>query len=224
MFLVAGEQHSAFVEAGITADTTAIFGQIDRIGGHFPEPRYILPTHSEMAHAGGVGRLSERFPLTTTHGDVSDLHLVFPELRGRLHFADTGTTFDLGGTQLVVVESVFRDLVRSKWYFDTARGVLFPGDGFAYSHYHEPHQCGRFAEEVPTLDVTAGMARFGLSAFHWTRYVDIAPYVSRLHSLVFDELDVKMIAPTHGLPIRDPAVTMPMVEAGLKAMARPSGA
>jgi hypothetical protein len=62
------------------------------------------------------------------------------------------------------------------------------------------------------------MARFGLLAFHWTQFVDIEPYVERLDRLVFDELDTAMIAPTHGLPIRDPATTMAEIRAGLRAM------
>jgi hypothetical protein len=37
------------------------------------------------------------------------------------------------------------------WGFDTRERVLFPGGGFAYSHYHEDGHCGLVAEEAVSL-------------------------------------------------------------------------
>jgi glyoxylase-like metal-dependent hydrolase (beta-lactamase superfamily II) len=211
VFVVAGERHSAIIETGITCDTWVVLEQLDKLVElGVPTPRYILPTHAEMGHAGGVGHLLERYPEATVHGDVSDLHLVFPQFADRLHFADP---------EIVVVESVFRDLLASRWYFDTKRRVLFPGDGFAFSHFHTDAACGLLAEEASTVDITAGMAHFAIAAFHWTQFVDIEPYIARLDELL-RELAPDMIAPTHGLPIGDPAATMPIVKAGLRAMSR----
>jgi flavorubredoxin len=218
-FLVAGDRHSALIEAGITSDVSLIFQQIDELTDRgLPDLRYAFPTHSEMAHAGGVGLVLDRYPQATAHGDVSDLHLVFPEVADRLHFADPGDRFDLGGTEIVVVESVFRDLVSSRWFFDTRRRALFPGDGFAYSHDHEDGACGCFAEEATNVDVSEGITEFAERAFHWTGFVDIEPYIARLDAVIFDELRPVLIAPTHGLPIGDPAATMPAINAGLRAM------
>jgi hypothetical protein len=56
---------------------------------------------------------------------------------------------------------------------------------------------------IVSLDVPTQLARFGAIAFHWTQFVDLEPYISRLDKLLFDELGVGMIAPTHGLPLRD---------------------
>ena len=42
--------------------------------------------------------------------------------------------------------------------------------------------------------------------------------IARLRELMFDELDVWVVAPTHGLPIGDPRATMPTVEAGMRTM------
>lgn len=218
-YLVVGTEHSAFIETGSTWDVDTILAQFSTVADSVPLPRYVFPTHSEMAHAGGVGALLERYPEATAHGDVSDLHLVFPEFEDRMHYANPGDRFDLGDTEIVVVESVFRDLVTSRWYFDTRRRILFTGDGFAYSHHHDAGACGRCAEEAPALDIGLGMARFAQAAFHWTRFVDIEPYVQRLGQLVFEELDAQLIAPTHGVPILNPRATMPAVEAGFRAMA-----
>jgi flavorubredoxin len=220
-FLVVGERHSAFIETGITGQNQTILAQLDAlIARGVPEPRYLFVTHCEMSHSGGVGHLLARYPDATVHGEVSDLHLVYPQYADRQHFADPGDRFELGGRDIVVAESVFRDLVHSRWFFETTSRVLFVGDGFAYSHWHEDGACGRFAEEVPTLEIEQQMGLYAFAAFHWTQFVDLEPYISRLDQLL-DELDVALIAPTHGLPIGDPEATMPQIRAGLRAMEQP---
>jgi hypothetical protein len=217
-FLVAGDDTSVIIEAGITSQTDLILDQLATLeDGGAPEPAYLLVTHSEMAHSGGTGVMLNRYPSLLARGEMTDLHLVFPQFADRLGFLDPGDRIDLGGTEIVVVEGVFRDLLYSRWYFDTRRRILFPGDGFAYGHYHEDGACGHFAEEVPSLDIPHGVKRFTQSAFHWAEFVDIEPFLARLDELVFDELDVTMIAPSHGLPIREPLKTMPEIRAGLRA-------
>ena len=42
------------------------------------------------------------------------------------------------------------------------------------------------------------------------------PYIRRLDELVLRELDVALIAPTHGLPISDPRGTLPRIREGLR--------
>ena len=221
-YLIVGEKHSAFIETGMTCDVLVVMEQAERLIAerNLPEPRYVFTTHSEMAHSGGIARIMARWPEVTVHGDMSDLHLVFPQYADRLHFAENGERFDLGGTEIVVCESVFRDLVYSRWFFDTKRHALFPGDGFAYAHHHEEGACGHMAEEVPEMNISEEMKFFAEVAFHWTNYVDIDPYIARLRELMFEELDVWVVAPTHGLPIGDPRATMPTVEAGMRTMRR----
>jgi flavorubredoxin len=219
-YLVIGERSSALVETGIPFDVRVMLDQLDELQQKrpFPDPIHVFVSHSEVAHAGGVGLLLDRFPDATAHGDVSDLHLVFPQFADRMHVADPGERFDLGGTEIQVVEGVFRDLVHTRWFFDTSRRVLFPGDGFAYSHYHDDGACGCFAEEVPEIDLVGNVARFAYAAFHWTKYVDVEPYIERMEQLVFEELGANVIAGTHGLPIGDPAATFPTIREGFRAM------
>jgi hypothetical protein len=57
-------------------------------------------------------------------------------------------------------------------------------------------------------------AVFADRALFWTKFTDMHNYVDRLQWL-FDQLDVKAIAPTHGLPILDPKATVPKVKEGL---------
>ena len=102
----------------------------------------------------------------------------------------------------MAVEPVIRDLRTTWWGFDTKERVLFPGDGFAYSHYHEDGHCGLVAEEAVSLDLPDVSSTFADLALFWTKFADMNVYCDRLDHLI-ERLDVKTIAPTHGLPITD---------------------
>lgn len=217
-FLIVGEKSAALIETGITAAHLIVLEQVDKIlAGRNVTVDYVFVTHSEMSHCGGVGKVLGKYPNARMIGEVCDLHLVFPDLAHRIEFAEPGDSFDLGGRQLTVHESVFRDLIHSRWFLDSASGTLFTGDGFAYSHVHDACDCGHLAEEATSLKIDEQMQRFAFSAFHWTQFVDIEPYVARMDALL-QELEVRMIAPTHGLPISDLSQTMPIVRQGFRGM------
>lgn len=216
-YLVAGERASLLVEAGHPQDLPVIERQLEELlAGGLPPLEYLFTTHQETPHAGGLGRLLDRYPRSVACGDVRDLHLIFPGHEDRLRPLPIGESIDLGGREFVCVEPVIFDLTSTRWGFDAGHRVLFPGDGFAYSHYHEDGHCGKVAEEAPSLDLPEMTALFAELALYWTRFVDLAPYITRLDELVFDELAVELVAPTHGLPITDLAATMPSIRDGLR--------
>ncbi len=127
-----------------------------------------------------------------------------------------GAEIDLGGTAMRICPSVIRDLPSTVWGFDTARRVLFPGDGFAYAHYHDAGHCGQTAEEAHDQPSPAMTSLFAEAALYWTRFSDMRPYVERLDEFIAGDLGgVRLVAPTHGLPITDLEATMPRVRAGL---------
>jgi flavorubredoxin len=145
---------------------------------------------------------------------VSDYHLAFPQYEHRMRWMNEGDEIDLGGRSLMAVEPVIRDLRTTWWGFETRERVLFPGDGFAYSHYHEDGHCGLFAEEADSLNLPEVSAVFADRALFWTKFTDMRLYADRLQWLI-DELDVRCIAPSHGLPVMDPARTVPKIKEGL---------
>lgn len=127
---------------------------------------------------------------------------------------EVGDDIDLGGRSFVAVEPVIRDLRTTLWGFDSAAKALFPGDGFAYSHYHWDGHCGLIAEEATSLDLPEVLSVFAELALYWTNFADMSIYCDKLGELI-EELGVEIVAPTHGLPILDLARTMPKVRAGL---------
>lgn len=217
-FLIVGTEAAMLVETGHPKDFPVIERQMISILDKTSVPlRYMFLTHQETPHSGGVGRMFARYPELTVHGDISDYHLAFPQHADRLRAMEIGDAIDLGNRKFKAVEPVVRDLRTSLWGFDTAGAVLFPGDGFAYSHYHWDGHCGRVAEEADTLDLIDTSAVFAELALFWTNFADMSLYVEKLDALL-DELNVSVIAPTHGLPILDPETTVPKVAEGLVAV------
>lgn len=216
-FLIVGSEASMLIETGHPKDFPAVERQMRAILESGCAPlKYLFLTHQETPHAGGLGRVLERYPGLTIHGDVSDYHLAFPQYVARLNAMEVGDAIDLGDRQFIAVEPVIRDLRTSLWGFDSKHRVLFPGDGFAYSHYHWDGHCGMTAEEAQSLDLAETSAVFAERALFWTKFVDMAIYVDKLEELI-DDLDVRLVAPTHGLPVTDIALTLPKIREGLLA-------
>ena len=213
-FLLVGTEASMLIETGHPKDFPLIDKQMKELLVGRPPLKYLFVTHQETPHSGGLGRVLARYPEAILCGDMCDYHLAFPQFADRMIPMTLGDAIDLGDRSFVAVEPVIRDLRTTWWGFDTKERVLFPGDGFAYSHYHEDGHCGLFAEEATSLDLADVSAVFADRALFWTKFTDMQLYVDRLLWL-FDELDVRAIAPTHGLPILDPTKTVPKVVEGL---------
>jgi flavorubredoxin len=214
-FLLVGEKAAMLVETGHPKDFVVIEKQLkDLLRSCCVPLKYLFITHQETPHSGSLGRFLERYPGLTIHGDVSDYHLAFPKFAGRLRAMEVGEEVDLGGRRFVAVEPVIRDMKTSLWGFDTGSRTLFPGDGFAFSHYHFDGHCGLSAEEATSLDLPEVSAVFAELALYWTTFCDMTIYCDKLEELI-DDLGAKVIAPTHGLPVLDIRHTMPRVREGL---------
>ena len=214
-YLVIGNDASMLIETGHPKDFSEIERQmIEILSDNRPPLKYLFITHQETPHSGGLGRVLENWPEVTVHGDISDYHLVFPQHEDKLKSMEVGDEIDLGGRQILADDPVIRDLRTTLWGFDTFTKVLFPGDGFAYSHYHTDGHCGCVAEEAISLDLEDVLAVFAERALYWTTMTDMKIYVDELEMLLSD-LKVCVVAPTHGLPVTNLAVTMPKVRAGI---------
>ncbi|MGH3641822.1 MAG: MBL fold metallo-hydrolase [Mycobacterium sp.] len=216
VYVIAGDNSSLIVETGFPGDIDLIESQLDELTHLVPPVEYVFSTHPETPHAGGVGRLLAKYPTAIAIGGVQDLHLVFPQFADRIHVPTAATlNYDLGGREFSIVPGVIRDLMPTYWGFDDQSAALFPGDGFAYSHYHTDGHCGLVAEEATSLDLPDMTALFAELALYWTRLTDVEPYLSELDSLL-DRLGVQLIGPTHGLPITDLARTVPAIREGFR--------
>jgi len=217
-FIVTGSEASLLVETGHPKDFPAVEDHIRKVMARpgVAPLKHIFITHQETPHSGGLGRVLDKYPGLDIWGDVSDYHLAFPQHAHLLHFMTEGDSIDLGDRKFVAVEPVVRDLRTTWWGFDDKTRTLFPGDGFAYSHYHWDGHCGLVAEEATSLDLADVSAVFAERALYWTTMVDMNLYVDRLVE-VMTKLDVQVVAPTHGLPVTDLPRTFPKIKDGLLA-------
>lgn len=215
-YVVAGDDCAAVVDTGHPKDWAVIAAQLDTLHAQgLPDVRYLAPTHPEVPHSGNLGRWLHRYPESEVVGEVRDYHLIFPEYADRLRAVGVGEEVDLGGATLRFAEAVIRDLIPTIWPYFVEHQVLFPGDGFAYLHEHQEDQCGKVAEEVPTLRVEEFTAMFSDAALYWTRFTDMEGPITELDRLL-EQYPSRIIAPGHGLPIIDPECTLPRVREGLK--------
>ena len=214
-YLVIGSEAALLVETGHPKDFNKLHEQMKRILDDKKIPlKYMFTTHQETPHAGGIARFLNFYPDVTVYGDVSDYHMAFPMFENNFSSMEVGDKIDLGGVELVATEPVVRDIRTSLWGMLQPHKILFPGDGFAYSHYHYDGHCGKLAEEAESLDLFEVTSVFAELALFWTNFVDMRVYSDRLIQLI-EELEIKYIAPTHGLPIMDIKTTMPKVIKGL---------
>lgn len=216
--MVVGKKAALLSDTGHPKDYPVIARHIEHVLARYPGVplKYLFLTHQETPHSGGLGRLLAKYPEIEVIGDVSDYHLAFPQFESRMRFLEEGGSVDLGGREFRIVEPVVRDLRTSNWGFDTGARCLFPGDGFAYSHYHWDGHCGMVAEEATSLDLVDVCAVFQERALFWTTFADMHFYVERMERQM-RELDVRLVAPSHGLPVTDLARTWPEIRKGLLA-------
>jgi flavorubredoxin len=216
--MVVGTKAALLSDTGHPKDFPVIAKHIEHVLARNPDVplKYLFLTHQETPHSGGLGRLLARFPELEVVGDVSDYHLAFPQYEHRMRFLGEGEAVDLGGREFKIVEPVVRDLRTSNWGFDTKTRCLFPGDGFAYSHYHWDGHCGMVAEEATSLDLVEVCAVFQERALYWTTFVDMERYVERMEWQM-KEFGVRLVAPSHGLPVTDLERTWPEIRKGLLA-------
>lgn len=215
-YVVAGDDRAAVVDTGHPKDWAVIASQLDWLHGQgVPDIAHVVPTHPEVPHSGNAGRWLARYPSAELVGEIRDYHLIFPEYTGRMRAVGEADALDLGGATLRFVDAVIRDLIPTTWPYFVDHQVLFPGDGFAYMHEHQHGQCGRVAEEVPALRVEEFTAMFSDAALYWTRFTDMDGPIAELDALLARH-PTALIAPGHGLPILDPARTLPRVREGLR--------
>ncbi|HEU4702368.1 MAG TPA: MBL fold metallo-hydrolase [Conexibacter sp.] len=218
VYVLSGTDSTLIVDTGPPKDWAIVERHLDQVlADGCPPVRHLVPTHTESPHCGNLGRLMRKFPEAEVSGDVRDLHLFFPGYEERLRPRGVGERIDLGGgTGYEFVDAVIRDIDTSLWGYDSGSGTLFTGDGFAYAHHHGADQCGRLTEELPELKIDELSAIFAEYALYWMRFTDMRGHIQRLEQLLASR-PVNVIAPGHGSPIVDPAVTTEKVKAGLLA-------
>lgn len=198
-WLVVGSEKTVMIDTGHFAHWYAVEGQLEEALAGRPLD-YILPSHQEIPHAGNLGRLMLKYPASTAIGDVRDYHLFHPEVdRQRLVVMHDGESVNLGDSEFVILDAVWKDLTGTTWGYDTRLKALFPSDGLGYVHDHEPAVCGLTVAELPEDYNAYEDWRFALP-FIGMKYQSTAPSVERYRALLA-KYPVEIICSAHGAPM-----------------------
>jgi flavorubredoxin len=195
VYLIEHEGGNVLVDSGSFYHREQISERLAETIGDEPVDALIL-SHADLPHSGNVPEFRERWP---------DLQLVSssgsPEVVG-LGDADVtceiGGTMDICGRTFTFVDPPLADIQHSTWIFDHGSGALFTADGFG--NYHPPEHAGKPFGAVDGGIPTEDIERYHRDALRWLCYVDPTKLEPALDAL-FDDLDVSVVAPTHGNPI-----------------------
>jgi hypothetical protein len=226
-YLIVGESSTLLVDAGLPAHWGQLAKRLDEVLGDRPLD-WCVPTHYEVAHAGNLRRILERYPDLKVAGDIRDYHLMFPNLMDRFGAMSAGSKVDLGGGyEFVSLPAPIKDLPSTIWGYESSQRVLFPADAFSFAHhppldggdaeedesaiaYHLPGECAKLSSELevaPSVDQAAFLTK---SALYWTQYTPVEPFFAEVFRLL-EQYPARILAPTHGNVIDDLAGILPTV-------------
>lgn len=214
-YLLKGTERTLLVDGGHPAHWSSVERTLDEHLDGRPLD-YVFPTHSEMPHAGNLERLLNKYPDLQVVGDVRDYHLFFPGITHRFLPKKAGESVDLGGREVQFLEAIWRDLPNSLWAYDTGDKVLFPADGFAYTHSHTSGQCALISDERPAPDHKQTIF-INERALFWTRYVGVERSFKLIDEM-FERYPAEMIAPAHGSVITSLESMVPLLKQGMISM------
>jgi len=220
-YLIRGASKTLLVDTSSPGFWPLLEAQLDAVLGGRPLD-LVAPTHPEVAHAGNLARLLQKYPGAEVAGDVRDYHLYFPELAARLRTVAVGQEIDLGGGRsFILLPAPIRDLPSSVWGYETGRRVMFVGDGFGYVHrgspepdqdlpVHAPGECWLVSDELPappSVELTEHVTR---QALVWSRFIDATAVLREVDELM-ERYPPAVIAPAHGNVISNPAAVWPVI-------------
>ncbi|MQA91559.1 MAG: MBL fold metallo-hydrolase [Gemmatimonas sp.] len=212
-FLIIGDDASVLVDTGFPSHWQAVSEQLDSLlDGR--QLNWLIPTHSELPHAGNLGRLLEKFEEARLVGDLADYHLYYPESTDRFVAWPKERPLKLGGGyEVLLLPAPIRDLSRTQWLYEASQKVLFVGDGFAYTHApadgplgepgHSPGQCRLLSSELPKRPTPADAVLVTQNALAWAQLVDAEAIRDEVRRLM-ERYEPKLVAPGHGNVIDEP--------------------
>jgi flavorubredoxin len=219
-YLIAGSERTMLIDTAYPGHwTSGVAEQLDSVlDGR--QLDWIAPTHPELAHAGNMNRLFERYPGSRAIGRLTDYHLFYPESLDRLESWPLDEPIDLGGGYRVrLLEAPIKDLPSTQWAYEESQQVLFVADAFAYIHApvagldeptHRPGECRLLSTELPSPPSVQKAAYVTKAALAWAQYIDVTKYREQIAQLV-SRYPTAMIAPAHGNVIANPDEVEPVI-------------
>lgn len=170
---------------------------------------YLVVSHPDVPHAGNALRILRAHPGATLvaprRGDTHELYHLEDAVK-----VGPGDELDLGGPLLRFHEATFLDAAIHTWMTEDRAGILFPVDWLGFPHMGG--ECLRFVDELVAPVTVDRLEEFHGRVMFWLQYVDVEKTQAEVDRLI-RAFDPEMIAPAHGLVIREePARYMAMMK------------
>jgi flavorubredoxin len=158
------------------------------------EIQYIVINHTEPDHSGGLASLAAQAPeavIVCTQNAVYELQEMYKLHDRTFLVVKDGDTLDIGGKTLLFKETPYLHTEETMITYCIEDKILFPCDIFSTHVAND-----KFFNDEAEADITEDFIGYYKAIIHPHRR-----YVSTLISAL-EELDVKMIAPSHGYILR----------------------
>lgn len=191
-FLIKDEK-TTLIDTGPAPTQDMVLGSIKELVDP-AEIAYIVLTHSEIDHCGGLKKvLEEATEAKVVASQIGAMMLPLYGVQTQPKVVKDGDTLDLGKKRLRFVFSPIVDTWDTLFVFEESEGVLFSADAFSAS----------VAEWKLFVDADQ---REAVKAFHkmkfpWAELVSSVKMAKALEKI--KGLNPKIIAPGHGLMIRE---------------------
>jgi flavorubredoxin len=160
----------------------------------------IILSHPDLPHSGNLRAIQEKWPETDIISFTST-----PKIHGLEDVVsiDKESTRTIAGRKFRFIDPPLLDVPSTAWTYDYASGTLFTIDGFGL--YHSQGDCETvFNTSEPEINRN-DLESFYRDTLRWLQYIEPERLQTALEAL-FEDLDVRCIAPTHGNPVIDPAI------------------
>lgn len=163
---------------------------------------YLVVSHPDIPHSGNAHAILEAHPEATlvapAYGSLHELY----------HLEDAekmapGESIDLGGFEVTFEEAPVVDAPMTSWMSESTMDALFTVDWMCFPIMGR--EALRAVDENPAPVTVDRMVEFNGRVIFWLQYVDPTVIKDRIERYI-DDHPVSVVAPTHGLVIREDAV------------------
>jgi flavorubredoxin len=199
-YLVDGGDERLLFDTLSPASTEQVLDAVDELVGD-DGLDYLVVSHPDVPHAGNTPAILEAHPEATLVAPAyGNDHELYHLDEGRQ--VAEGDTIDLGDRVVEFHEATFLDAPVSLWMTERETRTLFPVDWMGFSHLDE--EALTFVDELDGEFDASRLVEFHGRVLFWYQYVDVEKTNAEIDNLI-RKFDPEIIAPAHGLVIREDA-------------------
>lgn len=210
-YLLIEKDHAVFIDMGAPIMLPAVRDALASVVGN--RRVFVSYTRNEADCIGNMGWILGSCPNPTLlFGGaggilewINDPAVSIMEVRdflGRVPIVESrnGTTNRIGTIEIEWLDAGLKQMLMTQWAFEANSGCLFTSDAFGFRHLQSVDDAPlvESRRRLPSADT---VARELVARMHWMRGASYPDILARFDK-IFEERDVRMIAPVHGCVIR----------------------